>query len=573
MPFHNQKGQAAILVLALVGVVFVCMIFLYQSGRITTEKMQLQNAADAAAFSASTLEARSLNFCAYTNRAMVANEVGIGQIVGLLSLVDEVKTVGSNFEEFVDALEATLNAIPIVGNAIALAIDPLLVPLETIGIVLNDTGSAMEDVMAKVAPPLIRTLSIINEIYGYSQVAYHGATIFMVTTTLFKTIEDNVPGTDSFKMKDIFDQNRSGAHLSNLGILALAGHIPSYWHGYTKRYKPGKKEEDEGMRRMAATTRNSRDLFSSGAKAEDEPCSKKYTPGTRDWHVCIDLKIDFDIDVKLASVDFWFEFKTGVDSQGASEIRYKEKSYNWSAVDTSVFVVDPSAGYEVTDPVKNFGGSIDFDLNVPTGGGGYQAAGNSVLTVSDMEQGLRKSDPIPGSYGYRVKEKNLLSWEQAALEMEENNLTGYSGLAPYRGMGSTDNSQSGYTIPFISPYYLVGVVRKVKDLEKTGPKFSGNLNILEKNPKITEIGAIAKSTIAYSRPTDIGYFLRRDKKTEKPNMFGPFWYAKLSKTSDIDRFLALAIQHNTIWLAGKDAKQVPGLESLEKKLMDILNLF
>ncbi len=566
MKCTNQKGQASLFVLAFTGVILVCSIFLYQSGRITSEKMQLQNAADAAAFSASTLEARSLNFCAYTNRAMVANEVGIGQLIGLLSLVDEVKTVGSNFEDFVAAIETILNAIPIVGNAIALAIDPFLAPIEAIGIVLNDTGAAMEKVLAKVASPLIRVLSVVNEAYSYSQMGYHGATIFMVTTTLFKTIEDNVPGTDPFPITEIFDQNRSGAHLSDLGILAMAGHIPSFWKGYTTIHKTGKNGTNSGMRRMAATIRETRDIFSSGAAAEDEPCSKKFTPYTRDWHVCLDLKIDFDIDVELASVDFWLEFKTGVDSQGTSELRFKEDNYLWSAVDTSIFVVDISAGYWVTDPIKDFGGSIDIGLDVPTGGGGYQAAGNAILTVSDMTEGLRKNDPIPGSYGYRLKEKNWLSWEQASFKMEENIIDTYSGLAPYRGMGSTKPESSNYKLPFVSPYYLVGVVRNVTDVHKSGPKFSGNLNILKKEPKITEIGAIAKSEVYYSRPTDLSYFLRQDNKTERPNVFGPFWQARLSKTSDLDRFLAMAIQHETIWLANHDSGEVPGLQELKKDL-------
>ena len=95
----NQSGQASVFVIALIGIVLVSTIFLYQSGRLTSEKMQLQNAADAAAFGASTLEARSLNFAAYTNRAMVANEVAVGQMVGMLSFVDELKTTGEYIED------------------------------------------------------------------------------------------------------------------------------------------------------------------------------------------------------------------------------------------------------------------------------------------------------------------------------------------------------------------------------------------------------------------------------------------------------------------------------------------
>jgi hypothetical protein len=48
--------------------------------------MELQNAADGVAYSVAIPEARDLNFMAYTNRAMVANEVAIGQAVGLAFL-------------------------------------------------------------------------------------------------------------------------------------------------------------------------------------------------------------------------------------------------------------------------------------------------------------------------------------------------------------------------------------------------------------------------------------------------------------------------------------------------------
>ncbi len=47
--------------------------------------MRLANAADATAWSIATLEARALNYDAYTNRAIVANEVAIAQAISLIS--------------------------------------------------------------------------------------------------------------------------------------------------------------------------------------------------------------------------------------------------------------------------------------------------------------------------------------------------------------------------------------------------------------------------------------------------------------------------------------------------------
>jgi len=61
------------------------LLLMFNTGRTVDEKMRLTNAADAAAWSVATLEARALNYDAYTNRAIVANEVAIAQAISLIS--------------------------------------------------------------------------------------------------------------------------------------------------------------------------------------------------------------------------------------------------------------------------------------------------------------------------------------------------------------------------------------------------------------------------------------------------------------------------------------------------------
>src|SRR4051812_42253618 len=60
---------------------------MFSMGQLTTEKMRLQNTADAAAYSAAVAQARDYNFSAYTNRAMIANQVAMAQLVGLTAWV------------------------------------------------------------------------------------------------------------------------------------------------------------------------------------------------------------------------------------------------------------------------------------------------------------------------------------------------------------------------------------------------------------------------------------------------------------------------------------------------------
>ena len=69
----RQHGQALVLGLFLVFATLAVLLLMFNTGRVVDEKMRLTNAADATAWSVATLEARALNYDAYTNRAIVAN--------------------------------------------------------------------------------------------------------------------------------------------------------------------------------------------------------------------------------------------------------------------------------------------------------------------------------------------------------------------------------------------------------------------------------------------------------------------------------------------------------------------
>jgi hypothetical protein len=74
----------------------IVLYFLFNTGQVTREKTKLVNTADAVAYSAGLLHARALNFDAYTNRALLANEVAMAQLVGLASWTRYLKILGTN---------------------------------------------------------------------------------------------------------------------------------------------------------------------------------------------------------------------------------------------------------------------------------------------------------------------------------------------------------------------------------------------------------------------------------------------------------------------------------------------
>ncbi|MES2161625.1 MAG: pilus assembly protein TadG-related protein [Pseudomonadota bacterium] len=82
---RRQQGQALIYGIFVLMGGLAALMFLFNTGQLTAEKTKLVNTADAVAYSAAVMHARALNFDAYTNRALMANEVIIAQAVSIAS--------------------------------------------------------------------------------------------------------------------------------------------------------------------------------------------------------------------------------------------------------------------------------------------------------------------------------------------------------------------------------------------------------------------------------------------------------------------------------------------------------
>lgn len=74
-----------ILVAILAIVLLLAGLLVYNVGRLNMVRTRLQNTADSASYSTAIMVARAYNFTSYSNRAMVANQVAIAQMVSLAS--------------------------------------------------------------------------------------------------------------------------------------------------------------------------------------------------------------------------------------------------------------------------------------------------------------------------------------------------------------------------------------------------------------------------------------------------------------------------------------------------------
>ncbi len=82
---RHQEGQALIYGIFVLFGGLVALFFLFNTSQLVSEKAKLVNSVDAVAYSAGVMHARALNFDAYTNRALMANEVLIAQSVSIAS--------------------------------------------------------------------------------------------------------------------------------------------------------------------------------------------------------------------------------------------------------------------------------------------------------------------------------------------------------------------------------------------------------------------------------------------------------------------------------------------------------
>jgi len=221
---YRQAGQALPLGLALILVGALSGLVLYNTGQSAIEKTRLVNAADAAAYSGVQWQARALNFQAYTNRAMVANQVTLAQAVTLQSWSTYGQIMGEN-------ISTVLSAVPFV-NAIAAGVESVMV--------------VVNQVVSPIAGTMLSVVDTINQGIGSAQSAMFAST-FVATPAVVKAV---VEGSDPRFNAD-----------SAYGVLGTLGNL-SDWNDFTAGVGTG--EDDYGhMRERAQLIRESQQAFTT----------------------------------------------------------------------------------------------------------------------------------------------------------------------------------------------------------------------------------------------------------------------------------------------------------------------
>ena len=119
--------------LIFIGVIFLALLALFDQTQLVRSRVQIENAADAAAYSQAVHLARQLNFTAYTNRSMVANEVAIGHLVSLLSWSRQYQTLPKWLNELSKYPPYNIVVIPPLGIQLHTLLRLFTAPLMVLG--------------------------------------------------------------------------------------------------------------------------------------------------------------------------------------------------------------------------------------------------------------------------------------------------------------------------------------------------------------------------------------------------------------------------------------------------------
>jgi hypothetical protein len=593
------------MVMLFMAILIVSGFALFKAGKLTSNKMQLQNAADAAAYSMSTVEARDLNFAAYMNRAIVANEVAIGQMVGLASWAFHIKSIA----DFLDTYNNLFLAPATLGASTA-----FVTPFTS---AWRGAGTGLVTAMKAIANIGTLVVHNINKIYGAAEYGYHTVSILFAVGVLDEMITKNGP---------------PGTKISDFGIVSLIAHISTYGvlpnlpgDQFATAYSPSKKmtyaqfqAQNSGYARLAALIRDSRDPFTM-ERGWEIPLFETILGDPIDETVEESIKFD----IVVASIEVGFEFHIALEitlgRYGGSELRLVvpsstrgkkayAKAFNWSGADTTQLALEIAIAMRIWAEAcvlgicetVSIGGGISvggdelrmyvsvlgekiwliptpagpvpvpeslshfpFPTNYPFSAGFAEVAtqptkagvpGNNLSTLHMRTDTL--GGPITDD-DYGGAAQGTLAWYSpgpgpippagiASLAQIYQTTAGTLVNKKYAGLPHyVDTTGNESFLGVGAPNLLIGLVQDESDFDSTTTynEPTGRFSLNEALAD-QELAVLSKSELYFSRPTDslAGHFHRGDGQAEYGSAFNPYWQARLIETSYADRLLALLVQ-------------------------------
>ncbi|MGB0865505.1 MAG: pilus assembly protein TadG-related protein [Granulosicoccaceae bacterium] len=480
------------------------LFLVFNTSQLSSNKQRLNNAADAAAYSTAVFQARTLNSIAYANRAMVANQVFIGQMVSL-----------ENYLNYWQVTSRNLSYIPYI-NIIAAPVNQAVQSIQT----ATEGATALAIGEAKIT----------NEIISLAQIA---SAEFAGKAGLLETAYE------------VAKANDDRIEFTAEGVIAL-GIAAEEWIKVVQ-----KQESNEDLVRKAMMINRSRDSFT-----ETRGYSQRLLP-----ILSAVLKLDLVKGGETALT--WKENGNNVDFSWQSTDALTFKIYNRFKLrnKTKKIPVGWSKRYLSQDGNKetcdeDYSGLFGSFFNSRPHSAEEMAAIEEELEFDEeneerpeLKEGEAGPLELPSYWDYTGEACNKMlndihyTAESLAIYEQYDSVGANSGnkqtlgeIQPFYELTDRSNKDPRFPI-VISIYYSdedVGTSSTIDKLGSEHPQTDGkeiSLGMFHQKEEMpmNQLSAIAKAEVFFRRPEQrvSGKYGATDNDDEFANVWNPYWGARL----------------------------------------------
>jgi hypothetical protein len=505
---HLQQGQALVMTLLFGAVAGIAVLLMFNSSLLANTKSQLQNAADAGAYTAGLLQARDHNFSAYTNRAMIANQVAVAQFVSLESYFEDAAETSDRANGIFHTLQRNLV--------------PSFAPLWDVAVRIP-MGSVRSGVSA-ISKPAVIALNLLIDAFDAAQQIHHTGTMVDMFLVADEVVKKNDPQakitTSAFMLAD------------------GAARVKAWANDATERYSANDSSKEADRFADAVVSRDSTDLF----------IRNRASVPTAAW-ISIPTAIACPAGIPTATAFAFPHFGGTFLSSDKKRWRGLDATMGAGFV-TCTYMVGPfpvPVTYPLLDPtlsppfVGGHGGAMAGQ------GSGYNAEGLGYKN-NPWESGLYggalvSTAAVPANYRFWVKGPGTTMDSNGGLQDHYRDMRDPTSAANKPKNQSA--AENGGKFPLtIEVERLASTIRTSAKLLQGSKRLK--LDDAEKGNTMRTI-ATAHAFFYRSRVDDTRQFTRNgwrrgDGNTEFENLFSPYWQARLAPSSKLEEAGSLAAQ-------------------------------
>jgi hypothetical protein len=527
----TQRGQALVLTIVVLLVLCLGLFMLFDTGQVVAKKTQLVNAADAAAYSVAVEQARALNTVAYLNRAEVANQVAIAQIVSWQSYGNYTDSMAGRLSKALEIISVPLDFIG-VGEVLTAAAETLQSMQEGLA-----SGLAVTD---KLGTAAVNVLNGLNAAYSTAQqgivAAYGGQTML---STVGDVVKANTLDADGQSTATIPASGEALliAQLAAFANLPGADRIPvvSGNKGYTTRYQIPRPRGSgiTGVQRSWAGDRDAnvmmqaRDGFSARRSAN-------VLFGTVTKSGSTDL-VDYDRWVAVDTLNFKFTLgicpacdKFDVPFAFGAAAALPSGNYSSRSVISPGIRLTKGSG----DGPSDYRAGHGYGWDSPYDGHSVKPYDGALGNIGSLEVANDPTDRV-----FTSTTPQEVAWMPEYLPVQEDGLQDYDDVDPNKAVEPYQASAEDRGD--VGPVFTVFVQQPTSTV-RTGSTLGmegGDLKLKDQGVD-SAISAVSSAQVYFSRPREL--FARDDGKRELGSLFEPYWQVRLVDTpTDYKIYLGL----------------------------------